>query len=280
MKPLPLNKHQGFLALSPASVPFGINLRASSLTGISSDPNPPSSASVPFGTNLRAPSLTTKSPAPVLIGVNLRESPISLPIFPARHPPTVPLFETAAHCFEVKITAAEARNNRRFETRNDLDRRLVGTLPANILSIFDAPRVTPDDDDFAPPPWLLETIDRVASSPGVVPKPPPFLFRTDAAALEHNAALLKKYDYDLSKLLPDFQDTTVAYGSEFRPIEDPRIIFGKHPNFDFFESTVLNGMDYHFTSELTENERMAELLAQWLGEIIRQLPQTWKDSME
>ena len=73
---------------------------------------------------------------------------------------------------------------------------------------------------------------------------------------------MKNYDYDLSKLLPDFQDTTVAFGSEYRPIEDLRIILGKHPNFDFFDATVLNGMDYHFTSELTEDERMAELLAQ------------------
>jgi hypothetical protein len=73
---------------------------------------------------------------------------------------------------------------------------------------------------------------------------------------------LKKYDYDLSLLLLDFQDTTIGYGSKFRPIEDLKIIFGQHPNFDFFETTVLNGMDYHFTSELTENEIMEELLAQ------------------
>jgi hypothetical protein len=63
-------------------------------------------------------------------------------------------------------------------------------------------------------------------------------------------------------LLPDFQDTTVGYGAEFRPIEDLKIIFGQHPNFDFFKITVMNGMDYHFTSELNENERMEELLAQ------------------
>jgi hypothetical protein len=188
------------------------------------------------------------------------QTPINLPISPVRQPPNP--FETSAHCFEVKLTAAKARNNQRWEDRNDLDRQLVGTLPTDISSIFDPPRVTPDDDDFVPPPWLLESISRVASSPGLVPKPPPFLFRTDAAALEHNAALLKQYDYDLSLLLLDFQDTTVGYGAEFRPIEDLKIIFGQHLNFDFFETTVLNGMDYHFTSELTENERMEELLAQ------------------
>jgi hypothetical protein len=73
---------------------------------------------------------------------------------------------------------------------------------------------------------------------------------------------LKQYNYDPSLLLPDFQDTTVGYGAGFWPIEDLKIIFGQHPNFDFFETTVLNGMDYHFTSELTENERTEELLAQ------------------
>ena len=89
----------------------------------------------------------------------------------------------------------------------------------------------------------------------------------------HNAALFKQYDYDLSKLLPDFQDTTVAFGSEYRPTEDLRIILGKHLNFDFFESTVLNGMDYHFTSELAEDKKWRNSWPRWPEKIILQLPQ-------
>ena len=186
-----------------------------------------------------------------------------LPIYDSQQ--TIPpnTHETSAHCFEPERTAAETRNHYRWQARNDLDMNIVGTLPP-VLSIFDAPRVTPDDDSFAPSPWLLASIIRVTASPSTVPKPPPFLFRTDALALEHNAELLKEYDYDLSLLLPDFQDTTIAYGSEFRPIDDLRSVFGKHPNFEFFESTVLNGMTYHFDRELTEDERMAELEAQVL----------------
>jgi hypothetical protein len=232
--------------LSPASVPFGINWRmprtittSSASSGLNAARQPSSwstsrrnlspSTTVPIDINLRkslpisasqasiglyaARQPSSRSPptplaTPVPVGIHLRElqRPINLPIFPVRQPPNP--FETSAHCFEVKLTAAEARNNQRLEDRNDLDRQLVGTYPTDISSIFDPPCVTPDDDDFVPPPWLLELISRVASSPGLVPKPPPFLFRTDAAALEHNAALLKQYNYDLSLLLPDFQDTT------------------------------------------------------------------------
>jgi hypothetical protein len=36
-------------------------------------------------------------------------------------------------------------------------------------------------------------------------------------------------------------------------LNQPQILM-QHPNFYFFETTVLNGMDYHFTTELTENE--------------------------
>ncbi|OEU10297.1 hypothetical protein FRACYDRAFT_247237 [Fragilariopsis cylindrus CCMP1102] len=72
-------------------------------------------------------------------------------------------------------------------------------------------------------------------------------------APSHNAELLKEYDYDLSQLLRNFQDTTMAYGSEFCPTEDigsVLSVFGRHPNFEFFE--------------IYQDERMAELEAQVL----------------
>jgi hypothetical protein len=180
---------------------------------------PPLSLAVPVGIHLRQPLRSEPLlPPAVPVGIHLRQppTPVVLPIFTVRQSTDTPnTHDTSAQHFEIKRTAAEARNHQRLETRNDLDRNLVGTLPP-IMSIFDAPRATPDNDDFVPPSWLLETINRVASSPGIFPTPPPpVLFQTDPAALEHNAALLKKYDDDLSKLLSDFQDTTIAYGSEF-----------------------------------------------------------------
>ncbi|OEU16750.1 hypothetical protein FRACYDRAFT_239343 [Fragilariopsis cylindrus CCMP1102] len=193
------------------TIPICMNMRKSSIIAASSAGNGLYAERQPLSR-----SKPTPLPSVVPVGIRLKQPPtrVELPIFPVSQPPETPnTHETSAHCFEVKFTAAEARNTWRLEIRNDQDRNLVGT-----------------------------SLD------------------------EHNAALFKQYDYDLSKLLPDFQDTTVAFGSEYRPIEDLRIILGKHPNFDFFESTVLSGMDYHFTCELTEDERMAELLAQMARE--------------
>ena len=238
-----------------AAVPIGMSLRTSSHLA----------PAVPFGIQLRQqPPLDPPPSSPAVpVGIQLKHlmTPIVLPILDSQQSIPPNTHETSAHCFEPERTAAETRNHHRWQTRNTLDKNLVGTLPP-VLSIFDAPRATPDDDNFVPPPWLLASIIRVTSSPGTVPNPPPFLFRTDAPALQHNADLLKEHDYDLSQLLPNFQDTTIAYGSEFRPIEDLRSTFRQHPNFEFFESTVLDGMHYHFTKELTDDERMAELEAQ------------------
>jgi hypothetical protein len=38
-------------------------------------------------------------------------------------------------------------------------------------------------------------------------------------------------------------------------------VLGNHPNFGFFSIVLLNGMDYHFTSELYKEERKVELAA-------------------
>jgi hypothetical protein len=38
-------------------------------------------------------------------------------------------------------------------------------------------------------------------------------------------------------------------------------VLGQHPNFGFFSDVLVNGMDYCFTDELSEDERKAKLLA-------------------
>ena len=48
------------------------------------------------------------------------------------------------------------------------------------------------------------------------------------------------------------QDTSIAYGSEFWPLEDLQRVFGQHELFPFFENVHKNGMQYHLTEDLTE----------------------------
>jgi hypothetical protein len=66
---------------------------------------------------------------------------------------------------------------------------------------------------------------------------------TDEAA-ENNNKLLQLYNFNLTALLDDFQEITLGYGSEFRPVEQLRTILGEHPNFEELETILANGMTY------------------------------------
>jgi len=160
------------------------------------------------------------------------------------------------------VTASQRRNLQRVKEKNEADEKLFRKfLPSNISSIFDPPCASVDKDNFVPPPWLHETIERIAGEAVDPPAAPPFKFDSTDRARAWNTELLIDNDFDLSKILDDNQDTTVAYGSEFRSLDDLKYVFGKHPNYPFFADIHTNGMDYHFDFDLTEDERMAELQA-------------------
>ena len=62
-------------------------------------------------------------------------------------------------------------------------------------------------------------------------------------------------------LLSSYQDTTLGFGSEFRPADQLQTMLGQHPNFDCFSDVISNGMEHHFTENISEDERTAELEA-------------------
>jgi hypothetical protein len=133
-------------------------------------------------------------------------------------------------------------------------------LPASLDDVFNK-LVEGPDDAFTPPSWLLQAIQEVAGTTVPAPKAPPIKFATDDQSLADNAALLEKFDFDIAELLDHFADTTIGYGSEFRPTEQLNSIFGGHPNFGFFRDTLHSGMDYFFEYELSEEQRILELEA-------------------
>jgi hypothetical protein len=87
------------------------------------------------------------------------------------------------------------------------------------------------------------------------------MFSMDEAAAAHNSKLLEEHGFDLGKFLAAHSDTTLNYGSEFRPIEQLARILGQHPNFDELQKILTSGMDYRFTRPLTEETREQELTA-------------------
>jgi hypothetical protein len=107
----------------------------------------------------------------------------------------------------------------------------------------------------------MQAIEEVAASDVPTPLAPPVKFDLSNESVQFNSDLLRASDLDLEQFLPKYQDTTLNFGSEFRPIDDLEMILGRHPNFGFFANVLAKGMDYHFTEELSEKERQDEVTA-------------------
>jgi hypothetical protein len=155
--------------------------------------------------------------------------------------------------------ASDRRNLFRVEQANVHDETLLGKyLPADIDVIFPEILEGPDDS-FEAPKWLFQAIQSVAKTKVRTPDAPPVRFDTTPEGLQFNSDLLRDFDYDLEKFMESQSSTTMGYGAEFRPLEQLNKIFHSHPVFPFFREILSFGMDYRFTSELTEEERIAEL---------------------
>jgi hypothetical protein len=141
------------------------------------------------------------------------------------------------------------------------DATLIGEyLPVSLADVF-IDVVKGPDDDFKPPEWLIKAIDEVAHTSAPPLKAPPVKFAVDDDSLEHNGQLLDKFNFDLTELLDHFADTTLGYGSEFRPVDQLEKIFAGHPNFAFFRNVLQQGMKYFFHQDISEEQRVAKLEA-------------------
>jgi hypothetical protein len=159
-------------------------------------------------------------------------------------------------------TASARRNRDRVDQANATDQKLTSKyLPFDIDEFL--PNAIPGpDDSFTPPDWLMEAIEAVAKTKApAAPKAPPVKFSLSEEAIQFNTDLLKDNELSLDRLLLEHQHTTLGFGSEFQPLEQLETILGQHPNFDFFSDVSSNGMACHFTEELSEDDRQAEVAA-------------------
>jgi hypothetical protein len=99
-------------------------------------------------------------------------------------------------------------------------------------------------DAFEPGRDFLQGLVKVASTKVDPPKPSPIYFSTEPAAIAKNNQLLSDHGFDLDSLLSDSQDTTLGYGSKFRPIDQLQTVLGGHPKFQVLKGLVEHGMDY------------------------------------
>lgn len=157
--------------------------------------------------------------------------------------------------------AADRRNTERVVTANRRDQELVGKYLTTTVASFLPSKLTGPDDYFVPSPDLIEAVRKVSETKVETPKAPPFRFDVAPESVAHNSKCIQDHPAGLQGVIGDSQDTTLGYGSEFRPLDQLESILGDHPDFPFLADILTNGMDYRFEWELSEEQRKEELTA-------------------
>ena len=86
----------------------------------------------------------------------------------------------------------------------------------------------------------------------------PWKFERSIEAASNNSDLIMKQNFDMEKATQQPANTSLSYGSEFKP---PRIIFqllGRHPDFDIILSIITQGVKYP-TSPIKEGDRLRDI---------------------
>ena len=94
----------------------------------------------------------------------------------------------------------------------------ANTYLTNDVSQFFPSTLEGQDDRVDPPRGFLIALSAIAASDPPVPQRAPFQFESTMEAASHNAKLIQESDCDLSKLITSHGDSTIGYGSEFRPV--------------------------------------------------------------
>ncbi|KAI2493346.1 hypothetical protein MHU86_21191 [Fragilaria crotonensis] len=120
------------------------------------------------------------------------------------------------------------------------------------------------DDAFHTEEWFLTELKKVAAKVPITPKKSPVVFENTIDAATVNAKLLENSNFDVDKLLRQYADTTLGYGSEFRTVEQLKPLIGRHPHFTGLSQVLKFGMSYVFERELdpvTKADELQKLLA-------------------
>jgi hypothetical protein len=149
---------------------------------------------------------------------------------------------------------ANRRNLQRIKTRTRDDEKTLSKYLPNDVNAFLPGTLMGPDDSFQAPNWLLAALAEVASTPAPTPSRPPAKFDTSPESLEHNSAMIASYDYDFERFLGAHQETTLGFGSEFRPLQQLERVLGPHANFPFFRRILEDGMGYSFKAEISKEQ--------------------------
>ena len=131
-------------------------------------------------------------------------------------------------------------------------------LDGDVRSFFPIPAEGPDDS-FVTPSWFIKSLSELARHTTTTPEKSPIEFENTHSAAEKNEQTLALFDFDLSRLIGKYANTTLGYGSEFRTVDELKPLIGTHPNFPALAQILMTGMPYVFTRELDPSTKSAEL---------------------
>jgi hypothetical protein len=161
------------------------------------------------------------------------------------------------------LSKARMRNVARLREANEDDEdELSKYLPSDICKVFPFGLVGPEDNSRPSAEWT-NRVALVGKTDCQTPASPLFSFSTDDESVRKNTEFLASRGWDLGAALEEHRGSTVAHGSEFRPVAQLESIVGGHPNFAFLRQTFEGGFHYHLAHKLSEAEREAEYNAQY-----------------
>ena len=89
-------------------------------------------------------------------------------------------------------------------------------------------------------------------------QPNPWSFKRTKEAAQHNSQLLEKASFDMEKATQFPHNTSLSYGSEFRPTTTIKPLLHRHPQWSKVEEILSKGAIYHL-DPITEEDRLNDI---------------------
>ena len=157
---------------------------------------------------------------------------------------------------EQRSATTKGLANKMLDELKNLPIILIPADPEHRDNVSDIPNKTEERFDW--PNDLIDRIKQVMGSSCSTPSAPEFKFEISTDAMQHNLAILEKYEFDLGKALDAQHDSPLGPGMEFRPPDVLRSIFGLHPLWNRMENILKNGSKWPL-EEISEEDRASDL---------------------
>ena len=106
---------------------------------------------------------------------------------------------------------------------------------------------------------FVSAIEAVCNLPSTAPALHPFLFEPTEEAANHNRTILQSHNNHLGDVIDSYPNSTISYGSEFRPPAVLKPFLSSHPLWPKLDSILTSGSTYSLVNERDPTARQADL---------------------